>query len=72
MGIDQLTTLIITNYQYQLMIDGNRSINMIDSYQCAMSIDYLSLTYLVKHYLYLTYLVKHFNCQFHQVLKVVL
>ena len=42
MGIDQLTTLIITNYQYQLMIDGNRSINMIDSYQHAMSIDYLS------------------------------
>ena len=42
MGIDQLTTLIITNYQYQLMIDGNRSINMIDSYQRAMSIDYLS------------------------------
>ena len=36
-----LRLLIIINYQYQLIIDGNRSINIIDCYKNAISIDYL-------------------------------
>ena len=36
-----LWLLIIIDYQYQLIIDGNRSINIIDCYQYAISIDYL-------------------------------
>ena len=33
--------LLIINYQYQSIIDGNQSINIIDCYQYAISIDYL-------------------------------
>ena len=36
-----LWLLIIIDYQYQSIIDGNRSINIIDCYQYAISIDYL-------------------------------
>ena len=36
-----LWLLIIINYQYQSIIDRNRSINIIDCYQYAISIDYL-------------------------------
>ena len=36
-----LWLLIIIDYQYQSIIDGNRSINIIDCYQCAISIYYL-------------------------------
>ena len=41
MGIDQLTTSLIIDYQYQSIIDGNLSINILDCYQYAISIDYL-------------------------------
>ena len=36
-----LWLLIIIDYQYQSIIDGNRWINIIDCYQYAISIDYL-------------------------------
>ena len=36
-----LWLLIIIDYQYQLIIDGNISINLIDCYQYTISIDYL-------------------------------
>ena len=36
-----LWLLIIIDYQYQSIIDGNQSINIIDCYQYAISIDYL-------------------------------
>ena len=57
MGIDQLTTSIIIDYPYQSIIDGNRSINIIDCFQYAISINYL--------------FSQTFNCQFHQVLNKV-
>ena len=55
-----LWLLIIIDYQYQSIIDGNRSINITDCYQYAISIDYLfsqtfplsisSSTYKVSHF----------------------
>ena len=41
MGLDQLSTSIIVDYQYQLIIDGNRSMSIIDCYQ----LQYQSITY---------------------------
>ena len=53
--------IIDYHYQYQSIIDGNRSINIIDCYQYAISIDYLFSQTFQLSILSSTFKVTHFD-----------